>query len=60
MILKETKRSMFVHFFHFVLFLVSDVQRRMKAVMSTFQCRHDEETILTLVQKDDVTTVQVN
>jgi hypothetical protein len=51
---------MFVHFFHFVLFLVSDVQRRMKVVMSTFQCRHDEETILTLVQKDDVTTVQVN
>jgi hypothetical protein len=32
----------------------------MKAMMSTFHCRPDEETVLTLVQKDDATTVKVN
>jgi hypothetical protein len=51
---------MYVHFFLFILLLVIDLQRRMKAMMSTFQCSPDEQTILTLVQKDDATTMQVN
>jgi hypothetical protein len=58
--LKETKTSMDVHFFLFILLLVIDLQRRMKAMMSTLQCSPDEQTILTLVQKDDATTMQVN